>query len=108
MIIGCFQIGGDQIEVIVDANNLMFRDTTSGTTTTIQGLRLNKAGVIKEHPDLKDDEDWRKKSMDRLKEHMKKIKTEDKKIEYVKDELEKHGYTPLFKQRAGFRPKLFK
>jgi hypothetical protein len=27
--------------------------------TTIDGLRLNKGGVIKEFPDLKDRKDWR-------------------------------------------------
>ena len=107
MILGNFQLGGDQIEIIVDKENIMFRDTSSGTTTTVHGLRLSKSGVIKEHPDLKDDEDWRKKALDRLKEHVKKIKTEDKKMNYIKDELSKHGYTPLFKQRAGWRPQKF-
>ena len=107
MILGNFQLGGDQIESIVDKENIMFRDTSSGTTTTVHGLRLSKSGVIKEHPDLKDDEDWRKKALDRLKEHVKKIKTEDKKMNYIKDELSKHGYTPLFKQRAGWRPQKF-
>lgn len=107
MIKGTFQIGPDIIEVIIDAGNTMFRDTSSGTTTTIHGLKLSKTGVIKEHPDLKDDNEWKKKSIDRLKEHIKKLKTEDKKINYIKDELSKHGYTPMFKQKGGFRPKHF-
>lgn len=107
MIIGAFQIGGDQSEIIIDGNNTMFRDTASGTKTTIHGLKINKAGAIKEHPDLKDDEEWKEKTLDRLKEHIKKLKTEDSKINYAKDELVKFGYTPLFKQKAGFRPKRF-
>lgn len=107
MILGTFSIGSEMIEVIIDGGNTMFRDAGSGTTTTIHGLRLNKAGVIKEHPDLKDDEEWKVKAIDRLKEHIKKLKTEDKKINYVKDELIKHGYTPMFKQRAGHRPQKF-
>lgn len=107
MIIGVFELGGDQVEVIVDKDNIMFRDTSSGTTTTIHGLKLNKAGVIKEHPDLKNDDDWRKKVIERLKEHVKTFKTENQKINYIKDELEKFGYTPLFKQRAGWRPQKF-
>ena len=41
--------------VIIDKDNTMFRDTSSMTTTTIHGLKLSKEGVIKEHPDLKDD-----------------------------------------------------
>ncbi|GBE19315.1 hypothetical protein BMS3Abin17_00038 [archaeon BMS3Abin17] len=107
MIKGSFMIGSEMIEIIIDGNNTMFRDTASGTTTTIQGLKINKAGAIKEHPDLKDDEEWKEKTLDRLKEHIKKLKTEDKKINYVKDELKKHGYTPMFKQRAGHRPQKF-
>lgn len=107
MIIGLFQLGGDQVEVIIDKDNTMFRDTSSGTTTTIHGLQLNKPGVMKEHPDLKDNEDWRKIAIERLKQHMKKISSEDAKINYVKNELTKHGYTPMFKQKAGWRPQLF-
>ena len=106
-VMGTFQLGGEQIAVIVDSNNIMFSDVATGTTTTIQGLKLSKAGAIKEHPDLKDDEEWRKKSIDRLKEHIKTFKTETQKINYVKDELVKHGYTPVFFQRAGHRPQKF-
>jgi len=105
--IATFRLGGDIVEVIIDGGNTMFRDTSSGTTTTIHGLKLSKAGVMKEHPDLKEDEDWGKKAIERLKQHIKKFKTEDQKINYIKDELSKHGYTPLFKQKAGFRPKKF-
>lgn len=107
MIQGTFQLGGDQVEVIIDADNTMFRDTSTGTTTTIHGLKLSKAGVIKEHPDLKDNEQWKEEAINRLKKHIKKMKNENKKINYIKDELIKHGYKPMFKQRAGFRPTRF-
>ena len=107
MIIAVFELGGDQVEVIVDSNNIMFRDAGSGTTTTIHGLKLDKSGVIREHPDLKDDDEWKKKAIERLKEHIKKFKTEIQKINYIKDELEKFGYTPLYFQRAGHRPEKF-
>lgn len=107
MINSSFMLGGEIVEVIVDSNNIMFRDAGSGTTTTIHGLKLDKAGVIREHPDLKDDDEWKKKAIERLKEHIKKFKTEIQKINYIKDELEKFGYTPLFFQRAGHRPEKF-
>lgn len=107
MIIAAFELGPDVIEVIVDSNNIMFRDASSGTTTTIHGLKLDKPGVIREHPDLKDDDEWKKKAIERLKEHIKKYKTEIQKVNYVKDELEKFGYTPKYFQRAGHRPKQF-
>ena len=47
------------------------------------------------------------KTIERLKKHVKELKSETRKINYIKDELSKHGYTPLFKQRAGFRPQKF-
>ena len=106
-IFGTFQLGGDQIEAIIDKDNIMFRDTSSGTTTTIHGLRISHAGTIKEHPDLIDNKDWKQIALERLKEHIKKLETEAKKLDYIKYELSKHGYTPLFKQRAGFRVQKF-
>ena len=47
MIAGTFQLGGDQAEVIIKGNDLLFRDTSSGTMTTIHGLKLSKAGVFR-------------------------------------------------------------
>ncbi len=85
----------------------MFADT-SGQITTIEGLKLNYAGVIKEHPDLKDNDDWRKEATKRLKKHMKNLTSEKAKMEYIKDELTKHGYDAMYYQRAGHRPTKFK
>jgi hypothetical protein len=76
--------------------------------TTIQGLKLSKAGCIKEFPDLKNDDDWKLKSINRLKEKMKTYKTEMEKLNYVKGELVQQGYEPLYYQRGGFRPQKFK
>ncbi len=76
--------------------------------TPITGLRLSKSGTIKEFPDLKEDEEWKKKAIERLKEKMKKFNTEMDKTEYIKEELIKFGYEPLFYQRAGHRTKKFK
>ena len=99
-----FELGGDMIEVIVDGNNLMFCDAATGTMTTIEGLKLNRSGVMKEHPDLEDNGDWRKVAMVRFKDHVKEIRTEKGKSDYVIEELIKFGYKGLFSQRAGFRP----
>ena len=106
MIKGTFRLGGDLLDVVIDNGNVMFTDA-SGVITTIEGIRLSKSGVIKEHPDLKYDKDWRLKTIKRFKEHMKKMKTETEKINYVKKELRNHGYQPLYKQRCGFRPQKF-
>jgi hypothetical protein len=108
MIHAQFKLAGDIFDIIVDGNNLMFQDIGTGMITSVEGLRLSKAGVLKEHPDLKDDSDWKKIAIDRLKEHVKKYRTEMEKVHYVKDELNKFGYDALMYQQAGFRPKRFK
>lgn len=99
------RLGGDLLEVIVRGNELLFYDTNSQMTTTIEGVRLSKAGVIKEFPDLKDDPEWKKKAIDRFKKHMRKMENEIQKVYYIKKELQKHGYEPLLIQRAGWRAK---
>jgi len=107
MIKSNFRIGGDIIEVIVRGNELLFTDDT-GTITTLDGLRISRAGVLKEFPELKDNKQWKKIALERLKSHVKKQKTELDKTNYVKDELIKYGYEPMFYQRAGWRPQKFK
>lgn len=108
MIKGTFRLGGELIEVIVDGENVMFNDVATNTISTIEGLQLNKQGVMKQFPDLKDDDNWKRKAVMRFKTHIRKFKTLDARIEYVKEELMKHGYEGLYKQRAGFRPKKFR
>lgn len=107
MIKGTFRIGGDIIEIIVGGNNIIINDVGSRTITTIDGIRIDKTGSFKEFPDLKGNQNWRKETIKRLKEHINKMKTENEKMEYIKEELEKFGYEPLIKQRAGFRPQKF-
>ena len=102
------QFGGDNSEIIIRGNELLFFDIGSGMLTTIEGLKLSKSGCIKEFPDLKDDEEWKRKSIQRLKENMNKFNTEMEKMNYVKEELTKQGYEALFYQRGGFRPQKFK
>lgn len=108
MIKAQFRLGSELIDVVIRGNELMFMDVGTGQITTVDGLRFSKAGVLKEHPDLKNNKDYKKVAIERLKEHMKKLETEMDKVRYVKSELEKFGYTPLHIQRAGFRPQRFK
>jgi len=108
MITATFKLAGQQVSIKIEGNSLSFFDVNTGMVSTIEGLKLSKSGVIKEHPDLEDNEDWRKIAIKRLKEYMKKIKTEMEKIIYVKDELRKSGYSPLFYQKKGWRVKKFK
>lgn len=108
MIGGVFRSGGDVQRVVVDGNALFFQDVSTNMTTTLEGIRFSKGGVIKEFPDLENDEDWRKKAIERLREHIKKMETEKEKIDYVKDELIKFGWTELYFQKKGHRAERWK
>jgi len=66
-------------------------------------LRFDKAGVIKEFPDLKDNEEWRFEAIKRFKEKIKSLNNESEVSDYIINELKGCGYKPKFKQRAGFR-----
>jgi hypothetical protein len=100
-----FQFGADVVEVRVKDNNVFFRNTNSPQFGDIDGIKLDKVGVIKEFPDLKDKEDWQKQARDRFKEKIKKMKTEEEQIKYIMEDLIKFGYKPLYIQKQGFRPK---
>ncbi len=102
------EMGGDNIEVVINNNELLFFDVSSGTTTTIEGLRLSKAGCIKEFPDLENNPEWKKETVNRFKEKMKTYRNEMEKMEYIKNELIKQGYRALFYQRGGHRPQKIK
>lgn len=108
MIKGTFALASEVVEVIIKENELLFYDVGSQTFTTIEGLKLDLKGVIKEFPELEGNDDWKKIAISRLKEKIKSYNTELEKIYYVKDELIKYGYKALFIQRAGFRPERFK
>lgn len=104
MLNATFKLAGELVSVKIEGNNLGFFDVGTGQMTTIEGLRLSRAGVLKEHPDLKDEKDWRRIAIDRLKEHMKDLQTEKDKMRYVAFELTKFGYEPIMYQMNGFRP----
>lgn len=108
MINATFQLASDLVSVKVEENNLCFFDVGSGQVTTLEGLRMSKAGVLKEFPDLKDEIEWKKFAIDRLKDHMKSFNTEMEKMIYIKNELIKFGYAPLHYAKQGFRPQKFK
>ena len=104
MITAIFELGTNRFDVTVDGENIIFLEESSGMAAPIEGLRLDYNGTILEFPDLKDDEDWRKKAIERFKEKIKSLPTESKRIDYVIDDLKKWGYIPLYKIRKGFRP----
>ncbi len=64
------------VEVRVQDNSVFFRTSQLSGFGSIDGIKLNKVGVLKEFPDLKDNEDWQKIARDRFKEKIKQRKTE--------------------------------
>jgi len=104
-----FKLGSEIVEIRVEKNNILFRNNqTNGMFTTIDGLQLNKQGVIKEHPDLKDNDNWQNIARERFKEKIKKIDTEMERADYIIEDLKKFGYKPIARQRKGFRVEKFK
>lgn len=100
-----FEFNLEYIEVRVYDSNCLFRikDTNKGFAT-IENLNLNKAGCIKEFPDLKDDKDWKDKTIKRFKQKMGNYKTETERANYIITDLEKFGYIPRYYQKSGYRP----
>ncbi len=99
-----FQFGSEYIEVRINGNHILFRTAqTMGMFATIDNIRLNQGGVIKEFPDLKDNPDWNNEALKRFKEKIRNMTTEIEKVKYIKEDLTKFGYTPMYQQREGFR-----
>jgi len=96
-------LGGDVAEVRIDGNSLTFRGNGSPNFATIEGLKLDKEGTLKEFPDLKDKENWKQIAIERFKEHFKKLETEREKVEYVINDLKKFGWVLEAIQKAGHR-----
>lgn len=100
-----FQFGAEVIEVRIKENNVFFRTSQFTGFTDISGIKLNKVGVIKEFPDLKDNKDWQEIARQRFKDKINKMETERERADYVREDLEKFGYIAKYEQRQGFRPK---
>lgn len=99
-----FQYMGEHVEVRVHQSNVLFRTKQIQQFIPIEGLKLDKKGVIREFPDLKDDGEWKKKAIKRFKEKVKSMDTENEQIQYIMEDLKKYGYKPMFLQKQGRRP----
>lgn len=100
-----FELGSDAILVSVDGNNVRFSNTSFGAMwADISGLKLNYTGVIREHPDLETNPDWKRICVERFKEKIKSFKTEKATCEYIVEDLTKFGYKIKWTQQEGHRP----
>lgn len=103
------EYAGEVILVKIEGHNVTFGNTVYGAQmATIEGLKLSKAGVIKEFPDLKDNVNWRVAAIDRFKNKINLLATEDEIYNYVLNDLKKFGYKPLYRQKKGFRREVIK
>jgi len=98
-----FTLGSEVVEVRVNNGSVLFRTPSSQSFTDISGISLNKNGCIKEFPDLKDNNDWKQITIERFKEKIKKMKTDEERSKYVIDDLTKFGYVAKYIQKTGFR-----
>ncbi len=99
----------EKVIVIIDGKQVKFGNTSFGTQlANIDGLQLNHEGVIKEHPDLKDNKDWEKEAKKRFKEKIDSLKDEEEISNYIISDLKKHNYIIRLRQKKGFRPEVIK
>jgi len=99
-----FEFVDQHIEVRVVDRTVLFRTQQSTNFSDISGIKLDRPGVIKEFPDLKDNPEWQKIAQERFKDKIKKMNTEEERIKYIIEDLTKFGYKPLHMQKQGFRP----
>jgi hypothetical protein len=105
MISTLFGFGNEIVEVRINDKTCLFKDSQhGGAFATIDSIKLDKHGCIKEFPDLKDKKDWREKTLERFKKKIKGLKSEEKRMKYIIEDLTKYGYKPLWFQQSGFRP----
>ena len=103
-----FQFGADVVEVRIKDNVIFFRTSQFTNFGDIDGIKLNKVGVLREFPDLKDKEDWMSIARNRFKDKIKTMKTEREQADYVIEDLQKYGYKLYAEMVQGFRTKRFK
>ena len=99
-----FQYGSDKVEVRIEDVTCYFRTSQSHAFATIDGIKIDKKGAIKEFPDLKDNKEWKEETIKRFKEKIKNMKTENERMKYIIKDLTKYGYQPLYFQKKGDRP----
>ena len=100
-----FEFCGDMEIVVIDGHNVMFGNTSYGAKlATIDGMKLDYGGVIREFPDLELNPEWREVAIDRFKEKIKSYPHERDVAIYVTEELKRFGHIPIKIQMGnGFR-----
>lgn len=96
--------GTEHVLIKVKGGRVTFSTQTFGAfEATIDGLKLDYAGCCREWPDLETKQNWKEIAIQRFKEKILSIKNDEERTEFIIEDLKKHGYIPLYKQREGFR-----
>lgn len=104
-----FNRANEVVLIRITGHNIEFGNTLFGAKMgTIDGLKMDYSGTIRQFPDLKKDLDWREKAIIRFKEHIHKLQSEKDIMKYIIGDLKKHGYIARRYQVAGQRPQLIK
>lgn len=102
-----FEFGTELVAIQINNKELKFCQVQGGVYkyAPIEGLKLSVSGILKEFPDLKNKPkaEMRKIAIQRFKEHVKNLESEDDIQEYLKNDLFKHGYKLKYLRKAGFR-----
>lgn len=99
-----FQYASEFVEVRIIDTQVLFRTSQTGSMfATIDNLKLSRDGVMKEFPDLSNNPLWKEEGIKRFKEKIMSFRTEDERVNYIIEDLKKHGYVPRHKQRTGWR-----
>ena len=104
-----FTFGTDYILVVVNHHSVQFGNTSFGTQLAdISGLKLNREGVLKEFPDLITNVNWREEAINRFKDKIRLLNSEEAIVTYLIEDLRKFGYKPYYKQIQGHRKEVIK
>lgn len=107
MITMLFNKKGQRVVIRLDGNNLLFMGPNDYVISSLEGLRFDKEGVIREFPDLKGRADWKVEALRRFKEHIFTLEGDKKKAEYIIDDLNKHDYILEKISEPGLRTRRF-
>ena len=104
-----FQFGGEFVTVEIRGTELYFKTSEyNSQPAPLDAIQLNRAGVIKEFPDLALADDWKQIALERLKTKIKDMASEMERINYVITDLKSYGYIPYAYQKQGYRVKRFR
>ena len=90
--------------VRVNGNSITFKSQAYGSQYyPIDSLFLDKDKVLENYPDLRDEKEWNKMAITRVKEIIFAQPSEEAKMQYLIKELQKAGLKPVAQQKNGWR-----